>query len=103
MFFGGVLNDTCPIQVGSRSCYISHVSSRFKTDGAWAWGTAKSHEELDEADWEFWRSRTPEERLAATFQASIDAWMLRDGEPAKGIDLSVYGVRKLGEELEDES
>lgn len=79
------------------------MSGRSETDGVWVWGTAESHEELDEADWEFWRSRSPDERLAASFQASIDAWSLHKGEPAKGIDLSVYGVRKLGEELEDES
>ena len=76
------------------------VTVRFETDGAWAWGTAKSHEELDEADWEFWRSRSPDERLAATFQASRDAWILHDGDdPVEGIDLSVFGVRKLGKEV----
>jgi hypothetical protein len=77
------------------------VAIRFETEGAWAWGTAKSHEELDEADWEFWLSRTPDERLAAAFQVSIDAWMLHDGDYIHGIDLGVFGVRKLGEVLEE--
>lgn len=77
------------------------MPTRFETDGAWAWGTVKSHEELDEADWEFWRSRSPDERLAATFQASIDAWMLHGGDHVEGIDLAVFGVRKLGDDLEE--
>lgn len=76
------------------------MAIQFETDGTWAWGTAKSHEELDEADWEFWLSRTPDERLAATFQASIDAWTLHEGVHVQGIDLAVCGVRKLGEVLE---
>jgi hypothetical protein len=33
---------------------------------------AKSHQELDEADWAFWRSQTPDERLAAAFQVNTE-------------------------------
>jgi hypothetical protein len=72
------------------------MAKQFETRGDWVWGVAKSHQELDEADWEFWRSLTPDERLAATFQASIDAWMLHDGDTVDGIDLREFGVRKLG-------
>jgi len=65
------------------------------------WGVTKSHEELHEADWEFWRSQTPDARLAATFQASVDAWMLHNGDALDGIDLKAFGVRKLGTEVEE--
>ena len=46
-------------------------------EGDWVWSVTKSHEELDEADREFWRSQTPDARLAATFQASVDVVPLR--------------------------
>lgn len=49
------------------------MAKQFETKGDWTWGVAKSHQELDEADWQFWRSQTPDERLTATFQATIDA------------------------------
>jgi hypothetical protein len=40
-------------------------------------------------------------RLAATFQASVDAWMLHKGHTLDGIDLKAFGVRKLGTEVEE--
>lgn len=77
------------------------MATQFETEGDWVWGVAKSHQELDEADWEFWRSRSPDERLAATFQASVDAWMLHGGDRLAGIDLTAFGVRKLGTDVEE--
>lgn len=80
--------------------YSARMAKKFETKGDWTWGVAKSHQELDEADWQFWRSQTPDERLAATFQASIDAWMLHDEGTVDGIDLTAFGVRKLGADEE---
>lgn len=77
------------------------MAEQSETRDGWVWGVAKSHQELDEADWDFWRSQTPDERLAATFQASIDAWMLHDGDTVDGIDLRAFGVRKRGAEVEE--
>jgi hypothetical protein len=38
---------------------------------------------------------------SATLQASVDAWMLHDGDTVNGIDLTAFGVRKLGAEVEE--
>jgi hypothetical protein len=43
----------------------------------------------------------PDERLAATFQASIDAWVLHDRDTVDGIDLTAFGVRKRGADVEE--
>lgn len=86
---------------GTSVLYFAMMAKQLNMEGDWVWGVTKSHEELDEADWEFWRSQTPDARLAATFQASVDAWMLHDGDTLDGIDLKAFGVRKLGTEVEE--
>jgi len=99
--FGGTFARLILLGAVDEHAMLQKMAKQFETEGDWAWGVAKSHQELDEADWEFWRSRSPDERLAATFQASFDAWMLHDGNRLDGIDLTAFGVRKLGTDVEE--
>ena len=94
-------NDALALVLQGDRALFWRVAKQFETKGDWVWGVAKSHQELNEADWEFWRSQTPDQRLAASFQASVDAWVLHAQETVDGIDLTAFGVRKLGTDVEE--
>lgn len=60
-------------------------------------GVARSFEELEEANVSFWAGATYAAKLQATYDALVDAAILRGpDEPAPRFDGSSWGVLKLG-------
>ncbi|HET9958054.1 MAG TPA: hypothetical protein VFQ61_26335 [Polyangiaceae bacterium] len=57
-------------------------------------GTARSHDELDELDFEFWQSCSGGERLEATWQLALDAITMKAQPNAPGFSGPAYGVRR---------
>jgi hypothetical protein len=59
-------------------------------------GVAKSHEELDAIDLEFWLSVEPRKRIAAACLLQEEARRLRGDGPFSRLQGSPGGVRRLG-------
>lgn len=59
-------------------------------------GVARSHEELDERDLEFWLGVDPAERIGAACLLHEEARLLRNDAPFPGLQGSPGGVRRLG-------
>jgi hypothetical protein len=59
-------------------------------------GVARSWEDLDARGLEFWASSTPAARLNATWQALVDAWVIKGKHgPPPGFQGSVVGVGRF--------
>ena len=62
----------------------------------WAGGVARSFEEMDEVDLDFWVATTPEQRVRAMWSIVEDALALKGHRgPAPRLQRSVGGVRPL--------
>ena len=61
--------------------------------GMWG-GVARSHDELDELDLEFWLAATPAERLRAAWLIHEEVRALRNDGPSPRFQRSVGGVRR---------
>lgn len=63
----------------------------------WTSGVARSHEELEEADADFWARATPEERVEAAWTLNEELWMLMHPDEAlPRLRGAAAGVRRRG-------
>lgn len=62
----------------------------------WQGGRARDHFELDEVDITFWRNASPDQRLEAAIELTIDAWTLmrRADGPKPSLSGPACGIRK---------
>jgi hypothetical protein len=73
--------------------FVARAEARRRA-GMWG-GVAKSHEELDERDLEFWLSVDPAERIGAACLLQEEARLLRNDAPFPRLQGSPGGVRRL--------
>jgi hypothetical protein len=60
----------------------------------WSGGVARSFAEADERDAEFWRAATPEERLRAVTELTVEMLVMEGvREPSPRLQRSVGGTR----------
>ena len=76
------------------SDFAARAEARRNT-GVWG-GVAKSHDELDERDLEFWLAVEPAERIGAARLLHEEARRLRGDAPFPRLPGSPGGVRRLG-------
>ena len=58
-------------------------------------GVAKSHEELDDLDWAFWRNESPSARLNAVWQLALDAMAMHaENDAPPGLQRPACGIRR---------
>lgn len=65
-----------------------------RSEGMWG-GVARSHEELDELDLDFWLAAAPEERVRAAWLIHEEVRLLRNDGPSPRLQRSIGGVRHI--------
>ena len=79
---------------GRESARAKRAEERRRT---WRGGLARSFEEMDEVDLDFWLAMTPEDRLRAMWSVVEDQLALQgENGPSPRLQRSIGGVRTRG-------